>query len=109
MNYIRIDAADALSPGEKKKITHEGRDILLANIGGTYYAADNRCPHMGGSLADGVLEGTNIVCPRHGSVFDVTTGKVVQNGKILFIKAKVHDIETYPVKVEGTDLLLGMK
>ena len=109
MNYIKIGTADELKAGNKKKITHDGKDILLANISGVYYAVDNTCPHMGGSLAEGKLDGRNIICPRHGSVFDVTSGKAVQGGKMLFMKIKVGDIHSYPVKTDGNDLLLGIE
>ena len=64
---------------------------------------------MGGSLYEGNLDGTHIVCPKHGSIFDVTTGQVVQSGKLFLIKVKVHDVQSYPVKIEGADLLIGME
>jgi 3-phenylpropionate/trans-cinnamate dioxygenase ferredoxin component len=63
----------------------------------------------GGSLCYGNLEGCNIICPKHGSVFDVRTGKVAQNGKMLFIKVKVKDLHAYPLKIEGTDILVGIE
>lgn len=109
MEFVNIGRADMLAPGNKKKITAQGKDILLANINGTYYAADNTCPHMGGSLADGILDGSHIICPRHGSIFDVTTGKAVEGGKLLFVKIKVRDLKSYPVKTEGSELLLGIE
>lgn len=64
---------------------------------------------MGGSLFDGTLDGSRIICPRHGSIFDVTTGKAMQGAKILFFKANVRDIQCYPVKIEGDDLLIGFE
>lgn len=106
MAYIKAAQTNELLPGNKKKVLLEEKEILLANIQGTYYAIDNTCPHMGGSLADGTLEGSQIICPKHGSIFDVRTGQVVQSGKILFIKVKVNDLQRYPVKVEGTDILI---
>jgi 3-phenylpropionate/trans-cinnamate dioxygenase ferredoxin component len=109
MKFVKVAETDALLPGSKKKITVEGRQVMLANLEGTFYAIDNVCPHMGGSLSDGTLEGNLIVCPRHGSVFDVTNGKAVKNGKLLFITARVHDLQSYPVRVEGGDVLLGLE
>ena len=109
MEYVKVAQTTELGAENKKKITWKGKDILLTKIQDSYYAIDNTCPHMGGSLYEGDLEGSHIVCPRHGSVFDVTNGKVVQPGKLLFIKVKVHDIQSYPVKIEGTDILLGME
>jgi 3-phenylpropionate/trans-cinnamate dioxygenase ferredoxin subunit len=92
---------------DKMKITLNGKEILLAKIDGTYYAVDNKCTHMGGSLYDGKLEGTTIRCPRHGTAFDLTSGKAVQNGKMLMIKISPKDLKAYPVKVEETDLFIS--
>jgi 3-phenylpropionate/trans-cinnamate dioxygenase ferredoxin subunit len=55
-----------------------GREILVARVGDRYYSADNRCPHMGGNLSQGTLEGTILTCPRHHSQFDLTDGHVVR-------------------------------
>lgn len=109
MKFIKVAESTELGPGEKRKISWEDHQILLTNVGNSYYAIDNKCPHMGGSLSEGTLDGTQITCPRHGSVFDVTTGKVVQSGKLLFIKVHVHDLHSYPVKIEGTDILIGIE
>jgi len=113
MKYIKVAQTSELRAGEKKKISWEDKEILLTNIQNSYYAIDNTCPHMGGSLYDGKLNGNHITCPKHGSVFDVRTGKKVKSGKLLFINVKAHDIHSYPVKteetMEGTDLLLGIE
>jgi 3-phenylpropionate/trans-cinnamate dioxygenase ferredoxin subunit len=109
MKYIKVAQITEIPAGSKKKISAEGKEILVTNIDGSYYAVDNTCTHMGGSLYDGKLEGQHIVCPRHGSVFDVTTGKALGGGKLLFLKVKVSDLKTYPTKVEGTDLLIGFE
>jgi nitrite reductase/ring-hydroxylating ferredoxin subunit len=63
---------------------------------------------MGGSLCDGNLEADVIVCPRHGAAFNVKTGKNVRDAKIAFIKMKVKDVSSIPVKVDGHDILVGM-
>ncbi len=109
MQYIKVAQTDEVKPGEKKKISLNNKVLLLTNVQGTYYAIDNKCPHMGGSLYEGKLDGGTITCPKHGSVFDVRTGKVVKNGKIVFINLKVNDTKAYPVKIEGTDILIGME
>ena len=54
------------------------KEILLTNIQDSYYAVENKCPHMGGSLYEGELKGNLIICPKHGSMFDITNGKVFQ-------------------------------
>ena len=108
MNYQKVARTSDFTSTNKKKVSWNGLEILLTKIQGTYYAVDNTCTHMGGSLYDGKLEGNQVICPRHGSVYDATTGKVVQRGKLFTIKVKVHDLHHYPLKVEGTDILIGI-
>lgn len=67
---------DALPrPGQMRRLTLEGRDLLLANVAGTLHAIDNRCPHEDASLYNGALKGHCVECPLHGSRFDLRTGQ----------------------------------
>ncbi|OGO16647.1 MAG: (2Fe-2S)-binding protein, partial [Chloroflexi bacterium RBG_16_48_7] len=66
-----------LHNGEMKEVSSGGRHFLVAMVAGQYYAADGRCPHMGGKLAMGKLDGTVVTCPLHGSKFDLSDGSVV--------------------------------
>jgi 3-phenylpropionate/trans-cinnamate dioxygenase ferredoxin subunit len=75
--------------------------IALFNLNGTYYAIQDVCSHDDGPVAEGDLEGNEIICPRHGARFDVRTGEV------LSLPAAV-DIPAYPVRVEGEEILIGM-
>lgn len=109
MNFVKAAKTNELTAGNKLKISLNGTEILLTNIDGSCFAIGNKCPHMGGSLADGKLEGENIVCPKHGSVFNVKTGKFVSPGKLLFMKVHTSDAKSYPVKVEGDDILVGIE
>jgi nitrite reductase (NADH) small subunit len=65
--------------GSIKSVQVGGKQLALANVGGTLYAIDNTCLHRGGPLGEGQLEGKVVTCPWHGWQFDVTTGKAVQN------------------------------
>lgn len=103
--YVWVASTDEVEPGTMKKVMLENVPVLLANIDGTYYAVDNTCTHKGGSLSRGTLQGNNVVCPRHGATFDVTTGKAIPTGK----KLQVHDLKSYPVIVQGSEILLGIE
>jgi 3-phenylpropionate/trans-cinnamate dioxygenase ferredoxin subunit len=109
MQYFKAARTGEIKDGQKKKVSVENKVILLTNIQDKYYAIDNKCPHRGGSLYDGRLEGNNIICPRHGSVFDVRTGEAVKGAKIALINIKVGDTTAYPVKIEDDDILIGME
>ena len=108
MQYVKLADVGEVKHGEKKKVQINDKTILLVNVGGLYYALDNRCPHMGGLLSGGDLEGATLTCPRHGAKFDVRTGKSVGNAKLAFVSVKVGDATKYPVKVEGTEIFVEL-
>ena len=80
----------------------DGQKILVANIGGEFYAMGSECNHMGGQLDKGKLEGNVVTCPRHGSRWDVKTGKLVQFSQPLgdepIFKVSVKDDEIFVEK-----------
>jgi nitrite reductase/ring-hydroxylating ferredoxin subunit len=98
--FVKMATLDELPPGGSKEVEHEGRIYALFNVGGTIAAIDGVCPHQGGPLADGELEGTMVTCPWHAWRFDVLTGKTPLGPKI---KQAV-----YEVKVEGRDVLVNV-
>lgn len=112
--YVEVSAAGELEPGAMKAVDVEGKKVLLARVGDDYYAADNVCPHLKGSLAGGKLEGTVVTCPRHGSQFDLTDGHVVRWTEWSGVKQTLartlkspRPIKTYEVKVEGDKILIA--
>jgi 3-phenylpropionate/trans-cinnamate dioxygenase ferredoxin subunit len=109
MRFVFAAKASALPEGSMTKVTIGNRTVLLARLGGEVYALDNKCPHMGGSLADGKLEDGLVVCPRHGATFEIKTGKLVRGAKIGPLKFTPHDATSIPVKVEGEDISVGLE
>ena len=59
-------------PAAPEGVCRRGRVIALFNVDGTFYALDGVCPHQGGPLGQGTLEGCIVTCPWHGWQFDVT-------------------------------------
>jgi 3-phenylpropionate/trans-cinnamate dioxygenase ferredoxin subunit len=115
VEFIEITKKNEIKSGEVKKFDLAGHAILLARVGEAFYAADNRCPHMGGDLSQGKLEKTTITCPVHHSQFDLTDGHVVRWtdwGGIKLSLARAfkspQPVKTYKVKVEGDKILVGM-
>jgi 3-phenylpropionate/trans-cinnamate dioxygenase ferredoxin subunit len=107
-----IKKAD-LMDGEMKVITTSGRDILVARASDNYYAADSRCPHLGGDLGKGKLEGTVVTCPLHGSQFDLADGRVIRWTNFTGFASKVgkllkspKPLIVYKVKIEGDQILV---
>ena len=108
MEFIRVADKAELPENKMIMVVVDGKEVLLANVDSSYYAIANKCTHLGGSLVKGALEGSIVTCPRHGARFDVKTGQAIGDAKIAFIKMSVKDEESYPVKVEGTDIFVKM-
>lgn len=106
LTFIKVAETSDVAPGQIKAVKVGEKEILIANVGGAYYAIGNRCTHRGGELAKGTLEGSVVTCPRHKSKFDVKTGKVISGPKVPLIHPKIKDEPVYTVKVEGKDILL---
>ena len=109
--WQRLCGAEEVAMGTGKKIELAGRHLLVAHLQGGFFAVDADCPHMGGDLARGRIEGNRVVCPRHGSTYDLTTGKMVKDvgGAIRFLTRKsAADIRSYPVKLEDGSLLANL-
>jgi nitrite reductase/ring-hydroxylating ferredoxin subunit len=97
VKYIRIASADEVPSGTMKSFNAEGTSILITNLNGRFYAMGNKCTHAGGDLSKGHLEANIIKCPRHGSQFNVVTGKRIAG------PAKT-DEPVYEIKVENNNL-----
>ena len=97
----KIAKTGDLVPGSGKVVKVEGETIALFNVDGTCYAIGNTCPHRGGPLGEGSLEGNTVTCPWHGAQFDVKTGEVRAPPAAL-------DVKSYPVRVEGEDVLIEL-
>lgn len=108
MSVIEGIRVSDLPSGAMKSFLVGGKKILIANVGGNFYAVDNTCTHAGGDLSKGKLEGTTVTCPRHGSKFDVTSGRNLSGPKIPFFKPKVRDLNAYAVKIEGDSIAVDI-
>ena len=73
---IPVGTIDEFLHGQRKLVFIDGRSIVLFNIEGTLHAIDNSCPHNGGSLASGQLDGSVLRCPAHSLHFDLTTARL---------------------------------
>ena len=100
MEKIFVCKTTQISVGQMKKISVDGKDIVVANIGGNYFAINDTCTHAGASLAEGKIEDSTITCDWHGAQFDC------KNGKLIKFPAKINDLEVYNVVVEEDNILV---
>jgi 3-phenylpropionate/trans-cinnamate dioxygenase ferredoxin subunit len=95
--YVKVTKAADIGAGTMKGFTINETKILVANVGGKYYAVEDRCTHMNAKLSTGMLMGNIIMCMAHGAQFDVTTGAVLASPANKPTKA-------YEVRVNGDDI-----
>ncbi|HLD85655.1 MAG TPA: non-heme iron oxygenase ferredoxin subunit [archaeon] len=98
MPFVRVAAVNEIKPGEGKVLDASGREIALFNIDGNFHAIDNICPHRGGPLGEGMLDGCVVACPLHGWRFNVETGSSVMPPGLKQM--------CFAVKIEGNDILV---
>lgn len=114
-DYVDIAGAGELQDGQMKKVEVDGRELLVARVEGSYHVIDDRCPHMGGDLSKGSLQGSVVTCPRHGSQFDVRDGRLIRWTDWSGIKLTVGKLfksprstKSYEVKREGDTISVDL-
>ena len=101
MEFIKVLSTRDLAPGEMKDVEANGKEILIVNLEGNFYALGNVCTHVGCLLSDGMLSGENVKCTCHGSTYSVKTGSVVTG------PAKNPE-PVFQVKVEKDQVLVNV-
>ncbi len=101
MATVKVGRVDEVPAGAGKVVRAGNTELALFNVGGTFYALDNRCTHVGGPLGEGKIEENQVTCPWHGSIFDIMTGAAVR------FPAR-RPVTTFPVRVEGNDVLVEL-
>ncbi|MGA3048852.1 MAG: Rieske 2Fe-2S domain-containing protein [Terracidiphilus sp.] len=94
--FVRIcSVAELPAEGEVAEFTVLGRPLCVAHVGGAVSVLDGTCPHEGGPLGEGIVEGGRVVCPWHAYAFDLHTGLSEQDSdlKAEVLEATVVDGE----------------
>lgn len=99
MNWIDVGALDDIpAQGARVIKTALGCVAIFRTAGDEVFALDDRCPHKGGPLSEGIVHGAQVTCPLHNWVFDLSTGQAQG--------ADTGQVTTYPVRVQGGRILL---
>jgi nitrite reductase (NADH) small subunit/3-phenylpropionate/trans-cinnamate dioxygenase ferredoxin subunit len=97
MAFVKVATVAEVPPGTGKQAKVGDKTLALFNVNGSFYAIDDTCPHRGASLAEGTLEGHEVVCPWHAAVFDVTSGAHLS-------PPARSDVACYKVQVVGDEV-----
>jgi nitrite reductase/ring-hydroxylating ferredoxin subunit len=76
-SYVEVAKIDEIPPGNMKHVELDGKEIVVSNVNGKYYAMDDRCGHMNARLSNGNINQNIVTCPFHAAKFDISTGKKV--------------------------------
>jgi 3-phenylpropionate/trans-cinnamate dioxygenase ferredoxin subunit len=101
---IDVCPLNELPPGQRRLVEWEDLEIGVFNCAGALYAIEDRCSHDDGRLAEGEFDQATctVECPRHGSLFDLATGKPKT------LPAYIP-VETFPVMIEGDTIKLEVE
>jgi 3-phenylpropionate/trans-cinnamate dioxygenase ferredoxin subunit len=100
--FVKVATVDEVPPGSVTTVLVEDERVAIFNVDGEFYAIADTCTHAESSLSEGELNGYVIECPLHGARFDV------RDGRVLSMPAVVG-VESFAIKVEGQDLLIGLE
>jgi len=98
--FVKVAKKSEVPQDTGKCVEVKGKEVALFKIGDKVYAIYHVCPHQGGPLAEGGLDGNVVTCPWHGWSFDVTSGECTFNPSV--------KQETFAVKEEGDDILVQL-
>jgi len=99
MGKILVGKTSDVAQNTMKKISVEGKEILIVNIG-EFYAVDDTCTHAGASLSEGKLNDSTIVCGWHGAQFSCKDGCLVK------FPTTINGLKSYKVVVEEDDIFV---
>lgn len=97
--WIDVAPADAVAPGEHRVFDVDDTPVAVFNVDGELFAIHDICTHDGETLTGGPVEGTEIVCPRHGARFSLRTGEVLA-------PPAYEPVRTYGVRLQDGRLWL---
>ena len=101
MSFVRVAGTGDVGEGVTLRVEVDGKAVCLVKRDGKVYAVDDVCTHEYAEMSEGFVEDHTIECPRHGSQFDIRTGKVLS-------MPATEDLPTFEVRVEGDDLLVDV-
>lgn len=98
MALQKVAQTSDVPPGSVIEVMHAGEPVALCHVDGEWHAMAGVCPHRGGPLGQGAMEGKNVLCPWHAWAFHAETGENDFN--------PACRVATYPVVIRGSDVLV---
>ena len=99
-SFRRVASVAAFQGGDAVKVEVDGKAIAIFRVADGFIATTDKCPHAGGPLHEGELDGNVVTCPWHGLSYSLDSGACIDDPNF--------KIERYAVQVEGDDILLRL-
>ena len=96
--WIKVGKVDHFSDGATRVVEIAGRTVAVFQVDGAFYAIDSVCPHAGGSLGQGKVDGMEVICPLHEYRFDIRDGHCSTDPSCKAV--------TYKISQQGGDLMV---
>ena len=100
MAFVRVASLGELAPGTVMEAQFNGEPYAICNLAGEVRAFAGTCPHAGGPLGEGIIDGENLVCPWHAWEYNCRTGVNTYDDSVR--------LASFAVKVEGDDILVDL-
>jgi nitrite reductase/ring-hydroxylating ferredoxin subunit len=107
MTLVKACSTSDIAKGGLKSVKAGGKDLVIANVDGKFFAMDNWCTHEQGNLSEGQLNKTTLTCPEHGAQFDVTTGRVLA-GPDGEAPGETPTAKVHKVEVQGSNVMVDV-
>lgn len=101
MPFTKAASTKDLQPARMIGVEVNGKEILLTNLDGRYFAIGNRCTHLSCLLSDGNFKEGNVTCPCHTSIFNAKTGDVIRG------PARKPE-PVFETKIEGEEIFVNV-
>lgn len=98
MPKVKVANTKEIQEGRSKLVTTNGKEIVLFKVNNQFFAMDNTCLHVGGSLAEGEIENNQVTCPLHGWQYDIKSGQNTMPG--------MGKLNSYKVEVQGEEIFI---
>ena len=101
--WIEVTKIESIPEREGRTVNIGNFSVAVFNLGDKFVAVENRCPHKGGPLADGIVGGTTVTCPLHNWRVCLESGKVTKP-----CAEGMPQIRTFPVEVRDGMIVMGL-
>jgi 3-phenylpropionate/trans-cinnamate dioxygenase ferredoxin subunit len=102
MTRVQVAVLDSVPEGSGMRVEAAGRRLALFRVGTEIFALADRCSHAEASLAEGIVDGCTVECPRHGATFDLRTGAALSF-------PATRPVTVYRVQVEDAGVFVEMR